>query len=249
MTSAAVGFQCPECVAQGQASVRQPRTTLGSRIPSNSFVTLGLIGACVLAFIWQYVTGINSSAGDFGMFPAAIAVNGEYYRLVTAMFLHGSLVHIGFNMYVLYMFGPQLESVLGHLRFGVLYLLAGLGGSIASFWFSDPYVVSVGASGAIFGLMGAFLVIMHRLGNDTRQAIGLIGVNLVLGFVMSGVDWRAHIGGLVTGAVVAAIMAYAPARNRVLVQIIGVLGVCAVLIVLTVLRDHALTTQLVNAMH
>ena len=123
MTSAAVGFQCPECVAQGQASVRQPRTTLGSRIPSNSFVTLGLIGACVLAFIWQYVTGINSSAGDFGMFPAAIAVNGEHYRLVTAMFLHGSLVHIGFNMYVLYVFGPQLDRLVLVLR-----PLCGVGG-------------------------------------------------------------------------------------------------------------------------
>ena len=206
-------------------------------------MTIGLIGACVVAFIWQYLTGINSSANHFGMFPAAIAVNGEYYRLFTAMFLHGSLLHIGFNMYVLYMFGPQLESVLGHLRFGLLYLLAGLGGSIASFWFSDPNVVSVGASGAIFGLMGAYIVIMHRLGNDTRQVIGLIGINLVLGFVISGVDWRAHIGGLVTGALVAAIMAYAPARNRVLWQVIGVLGVFVLLIALTLVRDEALLAQ------
>jgi membrane associated rhomboid family serine protease len=141
------------------------------------------------------------------------------------------------------MFGPQLESVLGHLRFGLLYLLAGLGGSIASFWFSDPNVVSVGASGAIFGLMGAYIVIMHRLGNDTRQVIGLIGINLVLGFVISGVDWRAHIGGLVTGALVAAIMAYAPARNRVLWQVIGVLGVFVLLIALTLVRDEALLAQ------
>ena len=239
-----MGFQCPDCVAEGRASIREPRTTLGSRIPSNSFVTIGLIGACVVAFIWQYVTGINRSAGEFGMFPAAIAINGEYYRLFTAMFLHGSLIHIGFNMYVLYMFGPQLESVLGHLRFGVLYLLAGLGGSIASYWFSDPNVVSVGASGAIFGLMGAYLVIMHRLGNDTRQVLGLIGINLVLGFVLSGVDWRAHIGGLLTGALVAAIMAYAPARNRVLWQVMGVMGVCALLVALTMVRDQALIAQL-----
>ncbi|MEI6230260.1 MAG: rhomboid family intramembrane serine protease [Actinomycetes bacterium] len=230
-------------MSEGRASVRQPRTTLGSRIPSNSFVTIGLIGACVVVFIWQFLTGINSSANQFGMFPAAIALNGEYYRLFTAMFLHGSLLHIGFNMYVLYMFGPQLESVLGHLRFGLLYLLAGLGGSIASFWFSDPNVVSVGASGAIFGLMGAYIVIMHRLGNDTRQVIGLIGINLVLGFVISGVDWRAHIGGLVTGALVAAIMAYAPARNRALWQVIGVMGVFVLLIALTLVRDQALIAQ------
>ena len=244
MTSASVGFQCPDCVAEGQASVREPRTRLGARIPSNAFVTIGLIGACVVAFLWQYVTGINNSAGDFGMFPAAIALNGEYYRLFTAMFLHGSLIHIGFNMYVLYVFGPQLENVLGHVRFAILYLLAGLGGSIASFWFSDPYVLSVGASGAIFGLMGAYAVVGKRLGMDTRQAIGLIGVNLVLGFVISGVDWRAHIGGLITGAAVAAIMAYAPTRNRVLWQVMGVLGVCVVLVALTVLRDQVLTAQL-----
>jgi len=246
MTSASVGFQCPDCVAEGKATVREPRTRLGARIPGNSFVTIALIGACAVVFMWQYVAGINNSASDFGMFPVAIALNGEYYRLFTAMFLHGSLIHIGFNMYVLYVFGPQLENVLGHVRFAVLYLLAGLGGSIASFWFSDPYVLSVGASGAVFGLLGAYAVVGKRLGMDTRQAIGLIGLNLVLGFVISGVDWRAHIGGLVTGAAVAAIMAYAPARNRVLWQVMGVLGVCAVLAVLTVIRDQALTAQLAS---
>ena len=248
MTSASVGFQCPDCVAAGRASVREPRTRLGARIPSNSYVSIGLIGASVLAFIWQNIAGINQSATNYGMFPAAIAANGEYYRLFTAMFLHGSILHIGFNMYVLYIFGPQLESVLGHVRFGVLYLLAGLGGSIASFWFSDPYVVSVGASGAIFGLMGAYAVVGKRLGMDTRQAMGLIGINLVLGFVLSGVDWRAHIGGLITGAVVAWVMAYAPVRNRVLVQVAGVLAVCAVLVVLTVVRDQQLTALLASSL-
>jgi membrane associated rhomboid family serine protease len=244
MTNAAVGFQCPECVAAGRASVREPRTRLGARIPSKSFVSIGLIGACVAAFIWQNIGGVDQTATSFGMFPAAIAANGEYYRLLTAMFLHGSLLHIGFNMYVLYLFGPQLENVLGHVRFGVLYLLAGLGGSIASFWFSDPYVVSVGASGAIFGLMGAYAVVGRRLGMDTRQAIGLIGINLVLGFVLSGIDWRAHVGGLITGALVAAVLAYAPARNRVLWQVAGVLSVVVLLVALTVIRDQQLVALL-----
>ena len=181
------------------------------------------------------------------MFPAAIAANNEYYRLFTAMFLHGSLLHIGFNMYVLYMFGPQLEGVLGHLRFGVLYLLAGLGGSIASFWFSDPYVVSVGASGAIFGLMGAYAVVGRRLGMDTRQAVGLIGINLVLGFVLTGVDWRAHLGGLIVGALVAAIMAYAPAHNRIMWQVAGVVAVLALLTALTIIRDQQLVQILASS--
>lgn len=244
MISASVGFQCPECVSEGRASVREPRTRLGARIPSKAYVSLSLIGICVAAFIWQMLTGVNNVANDFGMFPAAIAANGEYYRLFTAMFLHGSFLHIAFNMYVLYLFGPQLENVLGHVRFGILYLLAGLGGSIASFWFSNPFVVSVGASGAIFGLMGAYAVVGRRLGSDTRQAIGLIGVNLVLGFVISGVDWRAHLGGLVTGVVVAAIFAYAPVRNRVFWQVIGVLAVCAVLAALVIIRDQTLAAEL-----
>ncbi|MEI8058423.1 MAG: rhomboid family intramembrane serine protease [Actinomycetes bacterium] len=247
MTSASVGFQCPECVAAGAASVRQPRTRLGARMPAKAYVSMGIVGLCVVLYGWEMLQGIDAVAQNLAMFPAGIAVDNEYYRLFTSMFLHYSVLHIGFNMFVLWSLGPQLENIVGHVRFGVMYLLAGLGGSVASFWFSAPFVLSAGASGAIFGLMGAFVVVSRRLGADTRQVLGLIAVNVVIGFAVSNVDWRAHLGGLVTGAAVAAIIAYAPPRQRTLVQIAGLVAVFAVLVLLTVLRDQLLTAQLVTA--
>ncbi len=159
MTSASVGFQCPECVAEGKASVRPVRTRLGAKVPTKPYVTYVLIALCVAGFGYSTSRGMNEVATDFAMRPAYIAVFDEYYRLFTSMFLHDSLLHIGFNMLVLWMLGPQIENALGHVRFAVLYLVAGLGGSVASFWFSDVAVAAAGASGAIFGLMGAYLVV------------------------------------------------------------------------------------------
>jgi membrane associated rhomboid family serine protease len=250
MVSASVGFQCPECVAEGAASVREVRTRLGARTISRPYVTLTLIGLNAVVFVLQFlspkdpISGLDQIASSFGQWPAGVALGNEYYRLFTAMFLHASLLHIGFNMLVLWMLGPQLEQVLGHVRFTVLYLVAGLGGSVASFWFSAPNVVGIGASGAIFGLMGAYVVVGKALRADISQVLGLIGINIVIGFVAGGVDWRAHLGGLVTGALVAAVFAFAPQRHRVLVQVMGVLLVLAGLALLVSVRDTALTKEL-----
>ena len=247
MTSASVGFQCPECVAEGAASVRPVRTALGAAVPTRPYVTFTLIGLCVAVFGVQQLasvdpaTGLDSISDRFAMWPLGIAAYDEYYRLVSAMFLHASILHIGFNMLVLWLLGPQIESVLGHVRFAVLYLVAGIGGSIASFWFSAPYISGIGASGAIFGLMGAYLVVGRRLGADVRQVLGLIAVNVVIGFVVPGLDWRAHLGGLATGALVAFVMAYAPAKHRVLSQVAGVVVVLAGLTLLALVRDQQLT--------
>ncbi len=256
MTSASVGFQCPECVAEGRASVRPVRSRLGARVPTRPYVTFALIGICVAAFGWELARGIDTVANDWALSPVDVAVSNQYYRLVTSMFLHQSLIHIGFNMLVLWLLGPQLESVLGHVRFAVLYLVAGLGGSVASLIFSQPYVQvspgqyaatsSLGASGAIFGLMGAYLVVGRALRMDVSQVFGLIVLNLVLGFVIPNTDWRAHVGGLVVGALVGAVFAYAPVRHRVLIQAAGVVLVLAGLTVLVVWRDDALTRQLVS---
>lgn len=246
MTSAAVGFHCPECMAEAKASARPVKSRLGATVPSRPTVTIAIIALCVVAYGWQFLTQ-DAATGDYGMWPVYVSLGDQYYRLLTSMFLHGSLLHIGLNMLFLWMLGPQLEYVLGHVRFAVLYVVAGLGGSIASFWFSAPNTLSVGASGAIFGLLGAYVVVGRRLNFDTTQIIGLIGINIVLGFVISGIDWRAHLGGLVTGAVVAAVFAYAPARGRIAVQVGGVLAVVALLAVVTVVRDQQLTNQLVQA--
>ena len=106
-------------------------------------------------------------------------------------------------MYVLYVLGPPLERLLGHGRFLALFLIAGLGGAVASFSFSSINTVSVGASGAIFGLMGALVVAGRHLRADITQVLVLIGINVVIGFIAPGIDWRAHLGGLLTGAAVA----------------------------------------------
>jgi membrane associated rhomboid family serine protease len=244
MTSAAVGFQCPECVAEGAASTPTVRSRLGARVPSRPTVTLALIALNVVAFGWEYVAGTDAVTQAWAMIPGRVALFDEYYRMFSSMFLHYGLLHIGFNMLVLWMLGPQLEQILGHVRFGVLYLVAGLGGSVAVLLFSGPVVRAGGASGAIFGLMGAYVVVGKALRADISQVIGLIGLNVVLGFVIPGTEWRAHLGGLAVGALVGAIFAFAPARNRVLVQSLGVLAIAAVLVVLVVVRDQSLTQEL-----
>jgi membrane associated rhomboid family serine protease len=254
MISAAVGFQCPECVAEGRASIPEVRTRLGARTITRPYVSIAIIATCVVVYAVQLAQG-PAFDEKFALVPVSVAAHDEYYRLLTSMFMHGSLIHIGMNMLILWLFGPQLESVLGHLRFAALYLVAGLGGAVASFTFSQPYVIdgqsyyplsSLGASGAIFGLMGAYLVIGRRLGTDTTQVIGLIVINVVLGFVIPSTDWRAHLGGLVTGALVALPLAYAPKRTAILVQVVSVVVLLGLLYGAVVLRDQALTTQMTS---
>ena len=252
MISASVGFQCPECVAEGRAGTREVRTRLGAPTISRPYVTLTLIAVNVLLFGLQTIsrtdptTGLDQITSSFGQWPVGVALGDQYYRLVTSMFLHATLWHIGFNMLVLWMLGPQLEQVLGHVRFTALYFVAGIGGSVASFWFSSPDIVGIGASGAIFGLMGAYVVVGRALRADISQVLGLIALNVVIGFVAGGVDWRAHLGGLATGALVAAVFAFAPARHRVLVQVAGVVVVLVALSVLVLARDAALTAELAS---
>jgi membrane associated rhomboid family serine protease len=241
MTSAAVGFQCPSCIAEGKAAVRSPQNLLGGRLEARPRVTMVLIGANVAIFLVGLLLGTSQQfIQKYGMQPLAIAADGEWYRLITSAFLHGGLLHIGFNMYVLWILGPVLERAMGSVRFVVLYLVAALGGSVASYATSPPNTLSVGASGAIFGLMAALLVVGHRFRHDVSQVAVLLAVNFAIGFIYPGIDWRAHVGGALTGAAVAAVMAYAPRSSRVLWQTLGVLLVLFVLVMITITR----TTQL-----
>jgi membrane associated rhomboid family serine protease len=244
MVSASVGFQCPECVAEGRASAPEVRTRLGATSISTPYVTFTLIAINVAAFGLELLVGVNQMANSWGMWPTGVALGDEYYRLFTATFLHENVLHIGFNMLVLWMLGPQLEQVLGHVRFTTLYLVAGLGGSVASFWFSAPNIVGIGASGAIFGLMGAYVVVGKALRADISQVVGLIALNVVIGFVGGNIDWRAHLGGLVTGAIVAAIFSFAPKNQRVIVQVAGVVLVVSALVFLVSVRDTQLSQEL-----
>lgn len=174
MISASVGFQCPECVHGAAASTPRIKTPIGAPATEKPTVTYALIGINVFAFLLMLVSGIDQTATQWGMFPPSIALDNEWWRLVTSAFLHGGWLHIAFNMYVLYALGPSLERVLGHSRYLVLYLMAALGGAVCSYAFSDVMTVSVGASGAIFGLMGALVVagrklVRHHPGSDPAR--------------------------------------------------------------------------------
>jgi membrane associated rhomboid family serine protease len=246
MVAAPVGFQCPECVAKAESSVRSPLTPMGGQVVETSSVTKTIIGINAVVFLLELLVGMEQVINRWGMWPYAISVEGEWWRLLSAAFLHGGLLHIGFNMYVLWMIGPTLESLFGHVRFIVLYLVAALGGSVASYAFSPLLTVSVGASGAIFGLMAALIVAGHHLKRDVRQVLILLGINVVIGFLAPGIDWRAHLGGAVVGALIAAIMAYAPKQGRVLWQTLGVLAVLGILTTILVLRTVQIQQELLQ---
>ncbi len=197
MNQAPVGFHCPNCIAEGKRTVRQikNRTTP---------VTSTIIGICVAAFLASFV--FPDLWLDYGVAGVAIFEWGEYYRLVTAMFLHGGIVHIAFNMLILHQLGTQLELFLGSKKFALIYFVAGIAGSFASATFNDAYTVSVGASGAIFGLMGAYFVVAKSIRFDTSYIVGMIGLNLVIGFIVPNIDWHAHLGGLLAGAAIAGVI-------------------------------------------
>jgi membrane associated rhomboid family serine protease len=243
MTAAAVGYQCPDCVRQGAATVRQSRTVFGGRVGRDGAVTMGIIGVCVGMYLLVGVLDLAGGLARWGMQPFAIAVGDQWFRLFSAIFLHAGLLHLAFNMYVLYLLGPSLERVLGHARFLTLFLVSGLGGSVASYAFSPIRTLSVGASGAIFGLMAAWIVVSRRLNADATQVLVLLAINVALGFFLPGVDWRAHLGGAATGAVVALALTHGhqqPGRVRVGPQVLGVLAVVVVLIGLTLWRTEAI---------
>jgi membrane associated rhomboid family serine protease len=239
MIPASVGFQCPECVREGNKSVRQARTVFGGRVTSDpGWVTKAIIGINVVVFVLQQsVTGFTARFVDF----APAVADGEYYRLLTSAFLHENVVHIGLNMYLLYLVGPPLEAALGRARFIALYLLSALGGSALSYAFAGPASFSLGASGAVFGLLGAYLVVSRRLGRDATPIIVLLVINLVFGFLVPNIDWRAHLGGLITGSLCAAAIAYAPENRRTAVQVGGFVVVAVMVVAVVLWRTAALT--------
>ncbi|WP_330452020.1 MULTISPECIES: rhomboid family intramembrane serine protease [unclassified Streptomyces] len=180
-------------------------------------------------------------------------VDGEWYRLLTGSFLHlppegtsfGALpfgvLHIVFNMYALWNLGRVVEEQLGRVRFLALYLLAALGGSVLVYLVSPSDQV-VGASGAVFGLAAAFYVISRRLGRDMQAVNSFLAGFLVWMLVSAAfTSWEAHLGGLLTGAAVTVVYAYAPAGRRTAVQTAGCVVLAAVLILLVVLKTSALT--------
>jgi membrane associated rhomboid family serine protease len=253
MRPAAVGFQCPECVREGSRTTRSARTAYGGQRSGNPALTSQvLIGINVLVWLMILVTGgarsrlvdqlaLTPAGGTFRLRDGSLLVvkgvaDGAPWQLFTSMFTHVDLWHIGFNMLALWVLGPQLELAVGRLRFLAIYLLSGLAGSASVLWLSGEHATTLGASGAIFGLMGALLVIAIKVHGDVRGIATWIGVNLVLTVVVAHISWQGHLGGLVGGFVIGGALAYAPRRNRSAWQAVGVGAVAVVVALATVLR-------------
>jgi len=216
MRDASVGFQCPECVAEGSKSVRAPRTLAGGAVSAREgVVTMTLLGINVVAFVLQLATeGRDNSLFQMGaMHGYSVALGDDYWRLLTAAFLHGGFLHIAFNMYALYLFGPFVERALGTWRFVVAYLTMAVASSVFVYWLTEPQIPTIGASGAVFGLFGMALVLLIRAKQDVRTLLVLLAIN---GFIslQGNISWQGHLGGFVTGLVLGAAVAYAPRGRR-----------------------------------
>jgi membrane associated rhomboid family serine protease len=264
MRPAAVGHQCPECARETRQEFMRPGQRVGTRAGGRS-ATVILLGALVLVYIAEVVVGGPGSlvSGPDGLtlvkMGASIGVaqlpsgelvgiaTGEYWRMITATFLHVGIFHLLMNGYALYIFGSVLEAEEGSVRFLTIYAVTALAASAASYAFGDPLVPSAGASGAIFGLFGAFLgTAWVKRDNPyyaarVRNAAWLIVVNAFIAFSVSGIDWRAHLGGLVAGIVLGVVAALR--RTTSSLFLIACAAVLAVSVGLTVWRTAELTTR------
>jgi membrane associated rhomboid family serine protease len=270
MNNAAVGHQCPECVAEGRRTQRPARTVFGAARGAGAagYATTTLIVVNILMLLLSAASSSRPAQAlvgfGFGGFlggetplmdrlavigqcplsngqtvPCGVA-DGEYYRLLTAMFMHYGVLHLLMNMWALWILGRTLESMFGSLRFLAIYLICGLGGNVAAYLF-QPYALSAGASTAIFGLFSVLFVALRRLRLSTATVVPIIIINLIFTFSIKGISWAGHVGGFVTGALIAIGVAYAPQRNRGPIQVATLLGAVAVLGLLTIWQTGQLT--------
>ena len=256
LRDAAVGQQCVDCVrgtGQGGQGARAARTVFGGRPSRSATVTWTLIAVNILLYLAELAH--PSLAADWWMLgyaqyypggPMHGVAAGESYRLITSAFLPGTgslgILDIAFNMWALYVVGPSLEQLLGRVRFLAVYLLSAVGGSVLFYYLAPQNVPALGASGAIFGLFGAWFVASRKLGFDSRGIVLLIALNLGLSFVYrSTIAWQDHVGGLIVGAVVMAAYAYAPRKNRIAIQVAATVAVAVLLAIAVVIRTGQLT--------
>lgn len=270
MISAAVGFQCPECVSEGARQTRQNEGPYGGARSTNpSLTTIVLIALNAIVWVAISATGgalsrlVNTlallpvgrciSASDArsyypdvgaqacrlmadGIWQPGVA-DGAYWQLVSSAFTHVDLIHIGVNMLMLWFLGPSLERTLGRVRFLAVYLISALSGSVVVLWLSNPSDSTLGASGAVFGMIGALLVLAYKVHGDVRSLLLYLGINVAYTFMGPGnISWEGHLGGLIGGMAAAIIVLYAPKPGRTRLQLLGLIGVTVLLLALAVVR-------------
>lgn len=265
LREASVGYQCVDCVTSAQqhhrarsAAYRRAglgtRTVAGARVPQRVVVVPLLIAVNVIVYaltVFQardVMSNHNSPVFNDGvLWPEVVVLFDEWWRLLTSGFLHYGLLHLAMNMLALWVLGRDLEMLLGRVRFLAVYFLSMFAGGAAVFVFGDPATGTAGASGAIYGLMGAILVAVLRLRLNPMTAIGIIVLNVAISVSIPNISLLGHLGGLVAGAVAMVAMVYAPERNRAAYQA-GALALVAVALVgLVFYRDAQLADQVCRA--
>lgn len=255
MIPAPVGHQCPECVAEARREYRQgPGRQVAVANLKATPVTKILLIAMALGYLWELAVAggpgslfggpglgdlIDAGAlvpvtGGTALHPVGGIVGGEWWRLLSSIFLHAGLIHLALNSYVLWIFGVEIERQIGRLFTLAVFLVTGVFAGATSFAFAPGFIVGVGASGAIFGLVGAFIAYNYLRRHHVmaqarlRGALSMLLINLVIGFSIPGIDWRAHIGGLVAGLVAG--FAVDPSRPAALRRTFAVVGLLALLV-------------------
>ncbi|WP_296631092.1 rhomboid family intramembrane serine protease [Rhodoluna sp.] len=207
---------------------------------SRAKVTLALVAINVLLWVGQILPGSHLTEQLF--FAPALATS-EPWRFITAGFVHSpsNPLHVLLNMYSIYIFGQILEPMLGRVRYLALYLVSVLGGSVAVLYLGDPYTPVVGASGAFFGLMAAYFVVLRSVGAGSRGMVGLIAINLFFGFIVPGISWQGHVGGLLAGGAVASLYAATRNEQQKTAQKLGLLAIVAVFVALAIYKANNLS--------
>jgi membrane associated rhomboid family serine protease len=254
LRDAAVGQQCVDCVRSGNQQTRQAGGVFGGRVSRGAVVTWTLVAINILLYLvewarpsladsWEMVGVGRYTAGG----PLVGVATGQWYRLVTSAFLpppgfsNLGPADIIFNMWALIIVGPALERTLGQARYVAVYLVSAVGGSVMYYWLAPSSVPALGASGAIFGLLGAWFVVSKRLGLDSRWLVTIVVLNLVFDLLLRNqIAWQAHVGGLLTGGLLTAAFAYAPRNRRVLLQAGATVVLLAIMAVAVAARSHQL---------
>lgn len=236
MNAASVGFHCPECVREGQASVRRPRQrgVLGRFAGRWGLATTTLVGLNVAMYLLTAILALPNGGGlienssstlfqDLALIPfctteGCVVGGAEPWRLLSSAFLHYGLFHLVMNMLALLVLGVDLERYLGRARFVAVYLVSALFGGAAVTLFADPFSATVGASGGVFGLLGAAVVILRANGGDLRPLISVLVLNLVIS-LLPGISLLGHLGGLVGGMLAAGLLV--ATRRNVTAQWVG----------------------------
>lgn len=246
MIPASVGFQCPDCVAAGQATVRTARTGGGLRTAGRRWggVTLGLIALNVVMFVVTAASAAANGAAlldnydspifdELSQWPNGVILFDEWWRVLTAAFLHIGPVHLAMNMLALLLFGSELERQLGRARYLAVYLVSALGGAVAIQLLGDPRVPVAGASAAIYGLLGALGVLMLASRQDVRGLLTLLAINVFISF-LPGVSLLGHLGGLAAGALAAGLLVLIRRRPSLHLPALVLLGAVLLVVALTV---------------